>query len=107
MLNINWHCTDNMLTSFFQAWLIKNRPTKIAQQKQGHGVPTTQAKYQLKALGALRLLRVMDYAYAVAFTEEATGIPLYKQQGEWTKANKKAAKLLASLEVWEKKRTAP
>jgi len=105
LLRIKWQWTDRQLTRQFKAWLKKNRPSDVKKRVQGHGVPTTRMKYQLKNLGALRLLNKMTYTDAVTLTAETLGKALWEEQGEWVKAKTKACEMLADFERCEIKRT--
>ena len=106
IMEINWHCTNNILKNLFMAWLKKNRPKSVKQSVQGRGVPTTGMKWtHLKDLGVWRLMNVMDYADAAALTEEELGKALYKEESEWNESKKRACEMLEGCTEWEKRRS--
>lgn len=86
---IDWRRSDREIRADFAAWLREYRPkalTSGAHSKTGAGAVLRQLKTELKALGALRLLR--HYKNQQNLPEEAAR--LYRGQASWIKAQQKA-----------------
>jgi hypothetical protein len=79
-----WHKSNQEIVSFSKAWLATYRPDKTKIDTS-----IRELRADLKALGALRILR--EYAW------DWTPAALYKAQGEWTKAQTRAKKVIRNL----------
>jgi hypothetical protein len=64
-------------------------PTTL-RPKRGAGGRIRQERTDLKCLGATKLLSLKTAPYAIALTTEALGRPLFKNESEWSRAQKRA-----------------
>ena len=92
-LLIDWTRNNDELIRNFKDWLTAFRPKGIAivDRKNGAGAPVRQLRARLKALGAWRLLRRMDWADAYALTE---GRLFGNNQSTWKAAKDATDQLL-------------
>ena len=69
---INWHIPLPELRKQFRQWLEENKPADAClRAKEGAGAPPRQMRAKLKALGALRVLRILrTQEAAYAYTTE-------------------------------------
>jgi hypothetical protein len=81
-LHFDWEQTDRMLNACLNAWVKKNRKHKPTQDLSARTL-----RADLKALGALRLMRANK-------DKDST---LFVSQSEWIKARKRASLILAKL----------
>lgn len=89
---VYWHLKNEELLRQFEEWLKDSRP----EGQPGHPLPPDikTARANLRCLGALRLLRIMEAAEAQAYTEDIAGKPLYSGT-KWSAAKAKAVKLIS------------
>jgi hypothetical protein len=81
-LHIDWRASDYELIARFKAWVKENR-----KHRSTPDLSARKLRADLKALAALRLFR----------TDKQKDSTLFAQQGEWTKARKRALRIIASL----------
>jgi len=82
---IPWRMADKEITRRFAAWLKIHRRIRASIN-----VSTRILRADLKALGALRILRVNE--------DWRKGPELYLECSEWTKARKRAQKIIQTIE---------
>jgi hypothetical protein len=96
VFRIDWrNYSDREILQSMGAWLKKYRPDKHRQrthQKTGSGSRIKQLRADLKALGALRLLKI--YRWDEIPEEEMV---LYKSPSGWDEARNRAEKLINSF----------
>ncbi len=98
--NIDWTLPNETLCASFREWLIQNRPPSVTQRVMGGASSAErQAQADLKALGALRILRVVPANRARDETRKITGEKdgLFSDPPAWSKAKKRAEKRLREL----------
>jgi hypothetical protein len=103
--NIDWRMSDEQLTQGFRQWLRTNRPlTAVPIVRRGKGSSREQLRKDLKALGALRLLRNMKWEDAYLYTEETLKNKHDRPQGlfsshavAWRRARKDAEKAITEV----------
>jgi hypothetical protein len=82
---IPWRMADKEITRRFAAWLKIHRRIRASIN-----VSTRVLRADLKALGALRTLRVNE--------DWRRGPEIYSEQPEWTKGRKRAQKIIQAIE---------
>jgi len=98
-LDVNWLLTDEQMLRCFKAFLKQRRPPDVKQnESRGAGNDQRQSRADLKALGALRVLRHTqnDWMKAEEITERMSrkGKPLFENQPSWIRARKRAQTML-------------
>jgi hypothetical protein len=90
LLRIPWWKTDTEIIEWFAAWLKANSPG--GRRIYTGGLRTIEGRWQadLKALGALRLLRAMRGDWSLC-------PQLYAEPGEWAKARERAEAIIKGL----------
>ena len=82
----------------FAKWLDFNSPHDIKPiEKRGRGSGIKSLKAELKALGAYRLLKKMNWKDAADHTQNIIGKSLYGDQSEWIKARKKVKNIILKI----------
>lgn len=102
---VDWNLPLPCLVKDFQRWLDENKPDGAGKPaKRGAGATPRQIKKRLKALGAVRLLRRMDYfdAYehtkAVLRDKKGERCPLFGQDASaWSRAKKEGNQAIKSV----------
>ena len=110
LFELNWTESDKFLAGAFLEWLRENRPPDVKIfERRGAGNFLREWAADLKALGALRLLKKMKWYDAFTLTHEVLGkerargggrkrVALYTNREEvWIKAAKRAEKIIAAL----------
>jgi hypothetical protein len=83
------------LVAKFEAWIEKNLPADVEiREKRGSGSHATQVRKDLKALGAYRLLEVMDWDDAYIETE---GKLFRSNRQTWIDAKKRAQAMIGEF----------
>lgn len=112
-LTIDWERRDEELVHFFREWLKERRPRGEAwddrprvdeppappKSKGGAGVPVRQAKANLKALAAWRLIQHYHGNYLRAYAHSSAQTYLGRQfehAGAWSEARLKVQTMVAS-----------
>jgi len=112
-LTIDWDRRDEELVRFFREWLIKRRPRGEAwddrprvdeppakpESKGGAGVPIRQAKANLKALAAWRLIQHYQGNYVRVLAHSGAHKYLgrqFERAGAWSEARSKVQAMLVS-----------
>ena len=98
-LKIDWRHQDGTLNRLFARLLEKLRPNEVNPwPNKGKGRAAEQFRIKLKALGALRLLRIMPWAEAADSTVKLSqGQPLFAEQSNWIRARKDAERYLVEV----------
>jgi hypothetical protein len=103
---MDWKKSDSTQIEQFNRWLAANRPPEIKPiEKRGGASGKKSIKAELKALGAYRLLKKMDWKQALLHSQKFTifkdkkgiGYPLYQHQSEWLTAKKRAEGIISKL----------
>jgi hypothetical protein len=102
---IDLRISDEKLAKGFRQWLKKNRPLwAVPMIRKGKGSSREQLRKDLKALGALRLLREVNwedaYVYTREFLKNNYGQPeglFGSHKGAWQRARKNAEKTIKEV----------
>lgn len=89
---VNWHKSDPLLVDEYREWLRKWRVVPPVERRG-----KTSPRDILKALGAMRWLRLTTADRAAYLTQTAFGSPLYAEQRAWTRAKHTAEGYLAQF----------
>ncbi len=84
---INWTASNGQLLKEFDAWIKASRPPGVQiAETRGKAGNESLWKKELKALGALRLLREMDWTKAEVESQKYLGDALFSNQSSWIRA---------------------
>lgn len=97
---IDWGKSPSKLKKQFADWVTGRRPPNIDTiEERGGGSGLKSLRADLKALGAYRLLKKMNWNEASDYTENKFRVHFYDNQSAWIRAKKEAEneiKLLSS-----------
>jgi hypothetical protein len=105
---MDWKKNESTQIEQFKVWLAARRPPEIKPiEKRGGGSGKKTIKSELKALGAYRLLKKMDWEKSRDHSCRIIGKKLangewkalYEFQSEWVTAQKKAEDIISNLGV--------
>ena len=92
--DMNWTLSEPELVEVFRAWMRKERKRDQTAPQENRGAGGSERQYRtwLKELGALRLLRQMDWQAARDLSVDASKEekPIYLNQANWIGANENA-----------------
>lgn len=98
-LFINWNAPKEVLGSAFERWAEKYRPRPEVPTR-GNASLAALLKSELKALSAYRLLKTLSITKAGEYTSLLgvnEGMGLFRNVGEWSKADRHARALIQML----------
>lgn len=99
---LDWRRRDSEIVEDFKRWLSQARESKTKAEtvfpQKGAGASVRQFKADIKALGALRLRKILSWTEAVAHASIArSGKDLYSSEAHWSEAVKRARERIEFL----------